>query len=141
MTDQIIATPEKPSLWKRSWPIGLAAVVGLGIGAVATPIASAADPTIVTETEEVKVVQEVEVPDPTCREAAAELWSLLDTSVNGIMLPYSDVTMTLIDQLQYGADVVTLEGVTGEIQSITSTAEGITERIGGIRPSYEECVS
>lgn len=139
MTTYNTDAPKKPSFWKRYWPIGLAAIVGIGIGAVATPSPSEADP--ITVTEEVEVVKEVEVPDPTCREAAAELWSILGTAVNDVMLPYSDVTITLAGQLQYGADVATIQDATETVQGITATVEDLTARTDSIRPTYEECVS
>lgn len=148
--------PKKPSRFKsiakKGWPVALAAVIGVGVGGAVVGYDESAvgkrvadpEPKVITETvtPEPEVVTEevtVEVADPTCRKVAEELFSMLQTFNEDIAVPYSDVVLTLIDQLQYGADAPTIEGATATLDGITASTEGLTGRIETIRPDYVTC--
>lgn len=158
---------EKKSFLHRAWPHALTAVIALMLGAGAMSAGTApsdqaqsgqsrttqsqdahseqaeaepeAEPEVITETETIEV--EVEVPDPTCRKVAEELHAILSGAVDDALIPYSEVTQTLIDQLMYGADVDTINGLTAKIETVTSKTAGLTGRINDIAPDYTECTS
>lgn len=146
------------SALKKSWPIALAAVValavvvGIGVGSAVvngSPVSSAgAEPEtrVVTETitPEPEVITEevmVEVFDPTCQAVSEELFSIIEVYTEKVSIPYSDVVITLIDQLQYGADAATLDRLSGDLNGVTSEVESITERIQAISPDYIICTA
>ncbi|MGO2600864.1 MAG: hypothetical protein ACTH7X_08755 [Brevibacterium aurantiacum] len=127
------------SALKKSWPFALAVVFGIGVGAVAVngpPVSSVgAEPEPEVITEEVTV----EVFDPTCQAVSEELFSIIEVYTEKVSIPYSDVVITLIDQLQYGADAATLDRLSGDLNGVTSEVESITERIQAISPDYTIC--
>lgn len=138
------------SALKKSWPIALAAVVGIGVGSVAvngSPVSSAgAEPEtrVITETitPEPEVITEevtVEVFDPTCQAVSEELFSIIEAYTEKVSIPYSNVVITLVDQLQYGADAATIDRLSAELNGVTSEVESITARIQAISPDYIIC--
>lgn len=156
-TPTIPPAPAAPSrtrrFLKKAWPLALAGVVGLTIGGASMsagyttdgeagkgkPVTKVVTETVTPEPEVVTEEVTVEVVDPACRAAAEELFSIIQTTNEKVSIPYSDIVITLIDQLQYGMDPATLDGVTATLQNVNQEVQDITTRIENVSPDYVAC--
>lgn len=124
---------------KKSWPLAIAGIVGLAAGAglvmVDAPRDASAGP--------VETVDPVvkEVVDPVCQDVAVELRSMLNDMTFEVAIPYSDVVMVLVNQLQYGAVASEIDGATAMLSDITTETDNLTARVEGIDADYEACVA
>lgn len=81
------------------------------------------------------------VSDESCRQAATELQSILDSTVNDALIPYTQISMNLVEMLQYGVDPASLEETATMTDNVTGIVNGLTQRTKGITPVYEMCVA
>lgn len=118
----------------------LGLVVGTMLGASAGSGASgAAEPQPVeTVTVEVPVAAE---NDPICATVAAELRSILQVATDDVMIRQNEVIQVLVENLQYGFDLDSIEQATSTIQGVTATTNGLTDRINAITTDYDKCVN
>ena len=153
--DRIATTPPKRNRpWLLPVIVGASALLiggifGIGIGAAAGVAAGGvtvqAEPTpqpTVTVTEEVVKEVEVEVPgEPIqdgCRDVAIELWSMLETMNNDVVIPLANGGSEGISAILAGDDIA-FEQALNSINGANSTIEQLTVRIETVGPAYQTC--
>ena len=115
-------------------------IFGATIGASGTADSEPA-PTATVTAEPMPAVTVAAEPDDSCRVAAVELQSILSSTVNDALIPYTTITTNLIGMLQYGIDQATLDETTTLVGDATSVVDGLTQRTKAITPAYDACVS
>lgn len=124
--------------------------VGVGIGAGSASAGRSAAPVtagqpLVKASEPQPDVTAVPAPpadvDKTCQSVAIELQSILQTTVNDALLPYSDIAISLIDMVQYGADVDEINRLTSVMDGVSSTVSTQSARIDAVQAQYDKCVT
>lgn len=119
----------------------LGLVVGTGLGASA----GSGDDSAAQPAPTVTVTAEPEAGPPpasieSCQQAAIEMRSILEVTVNDALIPYGDVTVNLIEMLQY-SDYSQVDATSVMIENVTAVVEAQTARVNAITPTYEECVN
>lgn len=120
----------------------LGAMIGLSAGSAGD---STAQPTpTVTVTEEVVVTEEVEVPaapvDDGCQAVASELFSMLETMNNSVVLPLAEGGSGGIDAF-LNDDIAGVEDSIAKIESANSELIALNGRLEAVGPDYVACVS
>lgn len=141
--------PKRQSWLRRHWLVialvVVTFVIGIAIGGAGkTPAAVAESEPQPTKT--VTVTKEVEVPGPavadlSCRRAAQEMFSLLESSHNEVAMPMMEVSRTLYSYIVGDAGLSDIERATGTMEGVTATMETNTSRIEAIGPDYRACVA
>lgn len=130
--------PAKKSLVRRLMPFVITGVVALLLGAAiggagAKPTeAPAAEPKVVTDTVEVKVA------DPLCKEVAAELFDMLETMNNDVLMPLSQGSAESIDAF-LASDFAGIEAATTKVEGANAALVGLTDRTDALSPDYIAC--
>lgn len=126
---------------------GAIILVGLFIGTLIGFGGGSGDDSAAQPAPTVTVTSEpviVEGPPPasivSCQEAATELYSILQVTVDQALIPYNQATMNLIEMLQY-SDYSKVEETTGIIDGVTGVVEEQTARVQAITPTYEACIN
>lgn len=144
MEKQYQANQAKP---KKRVPLWLAITLGVGAlvigvlaGAATSGGAESAAPTpapTVTVTTEVPAAVET----GTCRDVAAELYDMLQTTTDEVLIPQNGVVQAMVGMLQNGIDIATVEQSTATMQEVTDAASDLTDRANALRSDYQRCVN
>ena len=129
----------------KAWPLALTAVVSVSVGiAAGAGSVDEAPYTAQSKIDSPTVAPEATVESvgsATCQAVSKELFSMLEDYTAEVSIPYSDVVITLVEQLQYGADASTITAMTAQMQDITENVNDLTARVENVSPSYTECLN
>ena len=138
--------PKKKGWFRRNWialsAAAVALVVGVAIGGAGAARKDAAPaPTVTVQAEAETKTVEKEVKDPTCREVAIELFSILQENHAGVTEPLMETVQILVGQVQSPYyDVSEIERGSSLLNEVSGTAYGLSSRIDSLSPEYQKCV-